>query len=343
MNKYKQKITYLLLCSVVLAGVQLPVKAQEGSVESVEQTESLQNEEEPGSVDEAEGVEIIPSVLTTGRSLNEEQLAETIEVLGAQHVAEDNQLEVWGSDIDRYTGNGSSDESMVFSSALIEFMHEGYGVTVKVVTPENITEVSAETYANAAITAGGKDLDIKIANVVVPVNGRGALAGIYLAMEHAGIEINQEDIEIAELEVGKIEEVQIQTGLTDEVVNLSIADMKRQVAVYIVEGKEINDDSVQEIIRYVEEQQGLEFPEETVMTMSELLLNFSKTKAAQDTDLDTTLHQYTETVLETGGQALEGLESTITVQEERNWLQRTGDNVNGFFKGVGDFFTGLFS
>lgn len=343
MNKYKQKITYLLLCSVVLAGVQLPVNAQEGTVESVEQTESLQNEEVSGSVDEVEGVETIPAVLTTGRSLNEEQLAETIEVLGAQHVAEDNQLEVWGSDINRYTGNGSSDESLVYSSALIDFMYEGYGVTVKVVTPENITEVSAETYANAAITAGGKDLDIKIANVVAPVNGRGALAGIYLAMEHAGIEINQEDIEIAELEVGQIEEVQIQTGLTDEVVNLSIADMKREVAVYIVEGKEINDDSVQEIIRYVEEQQGLEFPEETVMTMSELLLNFSKTKAAQDTDLDTTLHQYTETVLETGGQALDGLESTINVQDNRNWLQRTGDNVSGFFKGVGDFFTGIFN
>lgn len=343
MNKYKQKITYLLLCSVVLAGVQLPVNAQEGTVESEEQTEIVQNEGVSGSVDDAEGVEIIPSVLTTGRSLNEEQLAETIEVLGAQHVAEDNQLEVWGSDIDRYTGNGSSDESQVYSSALIEFMHEGYGVTVKVVTPENITEVSAETYANAAITAGGKDLDIKIANVVVPVNGRGALAGIYLAMEHAGIEINQEDIEIAELEVGQIEDVQVQTGLADDVVNLAIAEMKREVAVYIVQEREINDEAVQEIIRHVEEQQGLDFPEETEVTMSELLLNFSKTKAAQDTDLDTTLHQYTETVLETGGQALDGLESTITIQEERNWLQRTGDNVNGFFKGVGDFFTGLFS
>lgn len=343
MNKYKQKITCLLLCSVVLAGVQLPVNAQEGTVESVEQTEIVQNEAVSGSVDEAEGVEIIPSVLTTGRSLNEEQLAETIEVLGAQHVAEDNQLEVWGSDIDRYTGNGSSDESLVYSSALIDFMHEGYGVTVKVVTPENITEVSAETYANAAITAGGKDLDIKIANVVAPVNGRGALAGIYLAMEHAGVEITQEDIEIAELEVGHIEEIQLQTGLSDEEVNLSIADMKRQVAVYIVQGKEINNESVQEIIHYVEEQQGLDFPEETVMTMSELLLNFSKTNAAQDTDLDTTLHQYTETVLETGGQALEGLDSKINVQEDRNWLQRTGDNVSGFFKGVGDFFTGFFS
>lgn len=343
MSKYKQKITYLLLCSVVLAGVQLPVKAQEGTVESVEQTESLQNEEEPGSVDEAEGVEIIPSVLTTGRSLNEEQLAETIEVLGAQHVAEDNQLEVWGSDINRFTGNGSSDESAVYSSALIDFMYEGYGVTVKIVTPENITEVSAETYANAAITAGGKDLDIKIANVVVPVNGRGALAGIYLALEHAGIEITQEDIEIAELEVGHIEEVQVQTGLADDVVNLAIAEMKREVAVYIVQEREINDEAVQEIIRYVETQQGLDFPKETEDTMSELLINFSKTNAAQDTDLETTLHQYTDTVLETGGKALDGLDTKLNVEDNRNWLQRTGDNVSGFFKGVGDFFTGLFS
>lgn len=343
MNNYKQKITYLLLCSVVLAGVQLPVKAQEGSVESVVQTESLQNEEGTSNVGGTDEVDIIPSVLTTGRSLNEEQLAETIEVLGAQHVAEDNRLEVWGSDIDRYTGNGSSDESAVYSSALIDFMYEGYGVTVKVVTPENITEVSAETYANAAITAGGKDLDIKIANVVVPVNGRGALAGIYLAMEHAGVEITQEDIEIAELEVGHIEEIQLQTGLADDVINLAIAEMKREVAVYIVQEREINDDAVQEIIRYVETQQGLDFPKETEDTMSELLINFSKTNAAQDTDLETTLHQYTDTVLETGGQALEGLDTKLNVEDNRNWLQRTGDNVSGFFKGVGDFFVGLFS
>lgn len=342
-NNKNKKLTYVLLCGLVLAGASGvgTVNAQEGAeVESGSEmaitTLGLDTTKEAPQGE-------ITSVLTTGKSLSKEQLAETIALLEAGEVEEANHLQVYGSDIDRYTGNGSTDESQVYSSAYVSFMPSGYGVTVSVVTPSNITEVSAETYANAAITAGGKDLDIKIANVVVPVNGRGALAGIYLALEHAGIEISQADIAIAEKEVDNIETIRIQTGLSDEEVNLMIAGMKRAVAVYIVKGEEITTEVVQTVIREVETNNGVEFPEETTVLMSDLLINFSKTSAAQDSDLETTLHQYEDTVLETGGKALDGLDSKLNVQDNRSFLQKTGDAVNGFLKGIGDFFASLFS
>ena len=339
-QKVKNRLPIVLLCGIILAGADgvQQVHAQEGA-EVGSETELIIT----SLTDEAsEPQEDITEVLTTGNSLSKEQLAETIALLEAQGVEEANHLQVYGSDIDRYTGNGSTDESQVYSSAYVAFMPSGYGVTVSVVTPSNITEVSAETYANAAITAGGKDLDIKIANVVVPVNGRGALAGIYLALEHAGIEISQADIAIAEKEVDNIETIRVQTGLSDEEVNLMIAGMKRAVAVYIVKGEEITKEVVQTVIHEVETNNGVEFPEETTVLMSDLLINFSKTSAAQDSDLETTLHQYEDTVLETGGKALDGLDSKLNVQDNRSFLQKTGDAVNDFIKGIGDFFARIF-
>lgn len=342
-NNKNKKLAYVLLCGLVLAGASGvgTVNAQEGEEVGSGSEMAITTVGLDTTKEEPQGE--ITSVLTTGNSLSKEQLAETIALLEAGEVEEANHLQVYGSDIDRYTGNGSTDESQVYSSAYVEFMPSGYGVTVSVVTPSNITEVSAETYANAAITAGGKDLDIKIANVVVPVNGRGALAGIYLALEHAGIEISQADIAIAEKEVDNIERIRIQTGLSDEDVNLMIAGMKRAVAVRIVKGDEITAEVVQTVIREVETNNGLDFPEETTVLMTDLLINFSKTNAAQDSDLETALHQYEDKVLETGGKALEGLDSKLNVQDNRSFLQRTGDAVKGFLKGIGDFFARLFS
>lgn len=278
--------------------------------------------------------ELHAPIVATGRTLSEEQFTQTLTVLNALDVKEENRLEVWGSDIDRFTGNGSSDESAVYSSAKVEFKEEGFGVKVSVLTPDNITEVSAETYANAAITAGGQNLNISIANTVVPVNGRGALAGIYLALEHAGLELLQEDINIAELEVGYIADVQEQTGEDDEVVNLAIAAMKRDVATAVVKGEEITEETITPIITKHEDNFGVELPQETKDTLVVLLVNFSRTAAAQDKELETTLVQLSETILDKGGEALQDLSTTIDAPDNRNALQKGWDGFKGFFSGL---------
>lgn len=278
--------------------------------------------------------ELHAPIVATGRTLSEEQFTQTLTVLNALDVKEENRLEVWGSDIDRFTGNGSSDESAVYSSAKVEFKEEGFGVKVSVLTPDNITEVSAETYANAAITAGGQNLNISIANTVVPVNGRGALAGIYLALEHAGLELLQEDINIAELEVGYIADVQEQTGEDDEVVNLAIAAMKRDVATAVVKGEEITEETITPIITKHEDNFGVELPQETKDTLVELLVNFSRTSAAQDKELETTLVQLSETILDKGGEALQDLSTTIDAPDNRNALQKGWDGFKGIFSGL---------
>ena len=57
------------------------------------------------------------------------------------------------------------------------------GAGLKVQT-KNITYVTAETYANALVTAGVKDADIYAA-APVPVSGTAALTGVFLAFESA--------------------------------------------------------------------------------------------------------------------------------------------------------------
>ena len=62
---------------------------------------------------------------------------------------------------------------------------KGTGVKVKIKTPENITLVTAEQYANAAITAGVTDAEIEVA-AVSKVTGESALTGVYKAFEANG-------------------------------------------------------------------------------------------------------------------------------------------------------------
>ena len=49
----------------------------------------------------------------------------------------------------------------MISSVMVQKTDKGTGVKVKIKTPENITLVTAEQYANAAITAGVTDAEIE--------------------------------------------------------------------------------------------------------------------------------------------------------------------------------------
>jgi uncharacterized protein YpuA (DUF1002 family) len=81
------------------------------------------------------------------------------------------------------------------------------GAGLKVQT-KNITYVTAETYANALVTAGVKDADIYAA-APVPVSGTAALTGVFLAFESAtGTTMSDQQKQVATEELA----VTAQTG-----------------------------------------------------------------------------------------------------------------------------------
>lgn len=176
-----------------------------------------------------------PSLMSLGASLDNQQIERTQQLLGAQDVASQNIIRVDGVMVNHYLNDGSNANTGVYSSAYIKPQAPNYGVQVQIVTPQNITSVSPSTYQNAAITAGAKDVLVRVATVV-PVTGEGALAGVYALLEESGVTLNPKDIQVANQEITLINEIHNNVTINNYTVNKLITNIKVQ----IIEQKNIN-------------------------------------------------------------------------------------------------------
>lgn len=222
----------------------------------------------------------VRQMVSLGGSLDANQAAETKRLLGAEHLGDNDTVYVNGDTVNHYLNDGSNASTPVFSSAYIEPKEEGYGVQVQIVTPSNILNVTATTYQNAAITAGAKNALIRIATVT-PVTGEGALAGVYAIYEKMGVQLKQEDIQVAEKEIKVVNEVVEAAKLSDEQVNNLMAEIKKQIIAIVSEGSEITDDQINQIIDKVLADNKIE----NIPSIKELLFtyakDFAKTEAAK--------------------------------------------------------------
>ena len=113
----------------------------------------------------------------------------------------------------------SNPNSRMYSSAKITREEKGKGLTISIVTPENITEVTSEMYANAMLTAGIEDATVEVA-APKPVTGHSALVGIYKAYEvKTGETLDIERTDVANEELSVATELAKSANVTDEQVS----------------------------------------------------------------------------------------------------------------------------
>ena len=156
-------------------------------------------------------------VITLGTSLTASQKQGTLDVLkGALSDSSSyNTLTVTGSDLVTYlnpSGSSFTSSSGVWSSAAIEKTSSGSGINVRILNyngQNNITTITANQYRNAAVTAGITDANIYVTSAI-PIDGSGALAGIYKAYAKSGEKLNQKQITAAQDELNTL------SGITKE-------------------------------------------------------------------------------------------------------------------------------
>ncbi|MCR8969325.1 DUF1002 domain-containing protein [Facklamia sp. 7083-14-GEN3] len=221
----KQKVLLLALAALTALPASMPLISQ--SALAVEQAgQTLQQEK-----------------LALGATLNSQQAQQTIQLLGASSVTAENTIYVDGVMIDRYLNIGSDASTDVYSSVYIKPQAAGTGIKVQIVTPENITDVSATTYQNAAITAGAQNTLLKIGSFL-PVTGEGALTGLYALLESQGVVVKQHDMQTAQNEISVVSNVKTETGLTDSQVNVIIAEIKKEVASQVQNNGQANSTEI---------------------------------------------------------------------------------------------------
>ena len=194
-------------------------------------------------------------VVTLGSSLTESQKRGTLKTLTAPlNGANYQTITVTGSDLVKYlnpSGDNFTTNSGVWSSAMIQKTSAGSGINVKILDYDgknNITTITANQYKNAALTAGISDANIYVTSAI-PIDGSGALAGVYAAFAKNGDALNQKQVNAAQDEMntlsGITRENKSKDGYSDAQLNNAVAGAKSDMAKI---GNNISDSQIRDIV-----------------------------------------------------------------------------------------------
>lgn len=185
-------------------------------------------------------------IVVYGSNLSDAEREQVKKALGVNEEPEIDEITVSGQDLVKYIKDSNS-SSRMYSSAKITRQDAGKGLVINIVTPENITQVTAEMYANAMLTAGIKDAIVDVA-APKPVTGHSALVGIYKAYEaKTGETLDIERTDVANEELSVATTIAENSDVTDEQVANLLTEIKKQIAEQAPATKE-------DVQRIVEEQ-----------------------------------------------------------------------------------------
>lgn len=265
-----------------------------------------------------------------GSDLTENQKERTRDLLDVKDHTKTYDINV--KDVSDYTGTQYDN---IKSSALIKPKHfYQHGIDVDIVTPDNITQVSKESYINASITSGIKDADIKIASVE-PVTGEGALTGIYEALEQQGFEVDENDAQNAKQEINDLSDInQNHRGdknYSNEKINSSVADMKGQVADKKHGHEKVDEQAIKGIVNDTLKEKGLD----DVLTDNEkdkvqnIIINASNSKVMKDDPKS--VSDQTAHLKDKLSKSIEDAKDKVKNHEHKGFFKRLIDKIKGWF------------
>lgn len=170
-------------------------------------------------------------ILAYGSGLDSIALDKTLSSMGIDNRDSIDMIRVDSKDLKKYLDRNDSDQAMI-SSVLLNKEKKGNGVDVIIKTPDNISQVTAVQYANAAITAGVTDATIKVASYR-KATGKAALTGVYKVFEATGEDLEEDRIHVANEELETVnaivQEHKDEDGFTAENFNKVIVEIKQSL------------------------------------------------------------------------------------------------------------------
>lgn len=210
-------------------------------------------------IDEKNG---LPRVVY-GESLSESQQEEVRRLLNVTDRNIVREYIVTAADLVQYIGGDGG--SNMYSSAIITRKNEGHGIVIKIVSVENITQVTSEMYANALLTAGVENAYVEVASPV-KVTGHSALTGIYKAFNVDGESLDQDRMEVANQELELVTELADREGVDKESITELITEIKKQIAAQDPASRE----EVEQIVIEQLNKLNLELSEADIQKLSDL-------------------------------------------------------------------------
>ncbi|MCZ2260393.1 DUF1002 domain-containing protein [Sporosarcina sp. G11-34] len=187
-------------------------------------------------IDERLGVPVV----VYGANLSDAEKESVKNSLEVANEAEVEEITVDGNDLVKYIEDADS-KARMYSSAKITRQDAGKGLVVKIATPTNITQVTADMYANAALTAGVEDAIIDVA-APKPVTGHSALVGIYKAYEKTGETLNKDRTDVAN------DELNLATKFSESIDSDKVSELLTELKKQISEQNPATKEDVEKIV-----------------------------------------------------------------------------------------------
>lgn len=275
-------------------------------------------------------------VVTLGTSLTNSQKDGTLKTLTAPLNGGNYQtITVTGSDLVRYlnpSGDNFTTSSGVWSSAMIQKTSSGSGINVKILDyngRNNITTITANQYKNAALTAGITDANIYVTSAI-PIDGSGALAGVYAAYAKNGNALNQKQVNAAQDEMntlsGITQDNKNKKGYSDAQLNNAIAGAKSEMA---KQGQNISDSQIRDIVN---NQININHLGNTINNNQKnqivnLLIEIRDSGALKSSDFKGQASKLSSQI----ENSAKNIFNKFNTPENRSWLQQLWDSIVNFF------------
>ena len=275
-----------------------------------------------------------PSVVYGG-GLNDQQIKETSKLLGIKDENTVTTTKATGEDLVKYLGAGEANTSVMISSVMVQKRNKGEGVKVHIATPKNITLVTSEQYANAAITAGVADAEIEVA-AVSKVTGESALTGVYKAFEANGVVLDGKRTAVAQQELELTNQIaqeqSKEKGFDAAKLDQAMIDIKKALAeIKEKQGQVATKEDVERIVNEALKKYGLDkvISPTQVNNIIQFALSYQQTSAIDSKQVLEQLNSLSNTVKGKIGQL-------VDQANREGWL----DKIVTFFK---EIFNAIFS
>ncbi|MDB6245154.1 DUF1002 domain-containing protein [Lactobacillus amylovorus] len=275
-------------------------------------------------------------VVTLGTSLTDSQKDGTLKILTAPLNGGNYQtITVTGSDLVRYlnpSGDNFTTSSGVWSSAMIQKTSSGSGINVKILDyngKNNITTITANQYKNAALTAGITDANIYVTSAI-PIDGSGALAGVYAAYAKNGNALNQKQVNAAQDEMntlsGITQDNKDKKGYSDAQLNNAVAGAKSEMA---KQGQNISDSQIRDIVN---NQININHLGNTINNNQKnqivnLLIEIRDSGALKSSSFKGQASKLSSQI----ENSAKNIFNKFNTSENRSWLQQLWDSIVNFF------------
>ena len=270
-----------------------------------------------------------------GGGLSDQQIKETSKLLGIKDENTVTTTKATGEDLVKYLGAGEANTSVMISSVMVQKRNKGEGVKVHIATPKNITLVTSEQYANAAITAGVADAEIEVA-AVSKVTGESALTGVYKAFEANGVVLDGKRTAVAQQELELTNQIaqeqSKEKGFDAAKLDQAMIDIKKALAeIKEKQGQVAIKEDVERIVNEALKKYGLDkvISPTQVNNIIQFALSYQQTSAIDSKQVLEQLNSLSNTVKGKIGQL-------VDQANREGWL----DKIVTFFK---EIFNAIFS